>query len=179
MSTTVDMSYNGPQVKLYRPPSGGGVPYEDWKDEASCDGLPVYLFELQEFDEVERGEQEKTIAMGLKICSGCPVRTACLANSNIHDRYWTTRGGQPPEGLFLDSVKPFRALKAQRKGFASGEGPRRQPKKYCKKGHDNWKLRNDGKRRCQTCQLETNKADWEKRKKKLAPPSESSPTSPR
>lgn len=164
----VDMSYNGPPVPLYRPPSGGAVPYKSWKDEAPCTLVSPSLFELQDFEEVERGKQEESIAEGLKICSGCPVRAACLKDSSELDRYWTTRGGQPPEGLFPDGEEPRYLFPVTINGFRPGGGPERPPGKVCKRGHDDWVQRPGGKRRCRTCQRMSNKSDWEKRKAKSA-----------
>lgn len=144
------MSYNGPQVKLYRPPLRSVVPYEDWKDDAACDGLPSYLFEL--VDELPPEGQHEAIAKGLKICTDCPVRQSCGNSATDLDRYWTTRGGQPPEGLFSDSNEPVYLPTPARFGFAKGEGPKREPKKTCKRGHNNWSATDKrGKRRCLTC----------------------------
>lgn len=144
------------QVRYVRPPTVG-LPQDDWYDEALCRGLPTELFELQDFDEVERGEQEEKIAEGLRICSGCPVRAACKGNSTELDRYWTTRGGQPPEGLFLDSKMPKYKLPRQVNGYGQGEGPVREPKKKCKRGHENWFNDNKGNRRCMSCRVEDNR----------------------
>lgn len=157
------------QIRYIRPPTVG-LAYDDWKEEALCRDLPPYLFELQDFDDVKRGEQEKVIAMGLKVCSGCPVRAACKSDSSDLDRYWTTRGGQPPEGLFLDSHKPAYSTPkvAQPKGFAPGEGPVRVPKEKCKRGHSDWMIRKNGKRRCRPCQQEMNATDWQRRKEREA-----------
>lgn len=154
-------------LRYVRPPTVG-LAYDDWKEEALCRDLPPYLFELQDFDDVERGEQEKVIAMGLKVCSGCPVRAACKSDSSELDRYWTTRGGQPPEGLFLDSERPKYAAPRQVNGFASGEGPRRALQEKCKRGHSEWITRKNGKRRCGPCQQEMNATDWQRRKEREA-----------
>lgn len=148
---------------LYIRPPQGGLSYEEWRDDAACKGLPPYWFELQDFKESRRGEQHKPIAEGLKVCSGCPVRAACKNDSNELDRYWTTRGGQPPEGLFEDSVmpKPQPTFRLNNGGFQPGNRlASREPKKKCKRGHDDWVTRNDGKRRCLTCEQERAKARW-------------------
>jgi hypothetical protein len=155
------------QIHYIRPPTVG-LAYDDWKEEALCRDLPPYLFELQDFDDVERGEQEKVIAMGLKVCSGCPVRAACKSNSSELDRYWTTRGGQPPEGLFLDSKRPKYAAPRQANGFLPGEGPSRVPPKKCKRGHSEWVVQKNGKRRCKPCQVEASATDWQRRKEREA-----------
>lgn len=153
---------------LLRPNLGRLIANETWQDEALCRDLPPYLFELQDFDDVKRGEQEKVIAMGLKVCSGCPVRAACKGNSSELDRYWTTRGGQPPEGLFLDSKKPAYTLPRQANGFAPGKGVHRALKDKCKRGHSEWITRKDGKRRCRPCQQEMSATDWQRRKEREA-----------
>lgn len=156
-----DMSRNGPEVPLYRPLGGGGVPYEQWTDDALCNGADYRLFELQDFDEVERGEQEVLIAEGLKICAACPVRQACKSNSNEHDRHWTTRGGQPPEGLFQDSKAPKYQPAANGRNWS---GDRKvTPKEKCKRGHNNWAVRADGKRRCVDCRKMDNQKAWDKK----------------
>lgn len=146
-------------IYYIRPPVVG-LAYEDWKDEASCNGLPPHLFELQGFEEIERGEQEETIAKGLKVCSGCPVRAACKSDSTPLDRYWTTRGGQPPEGLFLDSKMPGR--------YDTSAPPRKTPKKLCKHGHSDWATGKDGQRRCIPCRRQSDAVTWQRRKAKAA-----------
>lgn len=156
----VDMSYNGPPVRLYRPPSKGAVPYSDWKDEALCDGMDPDLFELGDPDEVSQEDQEELIAWGLQVCAGCPVRAACRNSSSELDRYWTTRGGQPPEGLFQDSVEPPYLMKRYVNGFEAGMGPKRKPQKKCKNGHEDWVTRRDGKRRCLTCYKAAERKRW-------------------
>lgn len=157
----VDMSYNGTPVALYRPPSRGAVPYEDWKDDAACDGKPVYFFEYN--DEAGEEENHELIARGLKICTACPVRQACNANSTPEDRFWTTRGGQPPEGLFVG--KNFLKRKGVMGGIRgvskSGGGPGRPPSDECQRGHKNWIKYKSG-RRCGTCKEMNNKKRYQK-----------------
>lgn len=153
------------QIYQIRPPTVG-LSYENWQDDAICHELPFELFELEDFGEVERGEQERLIAEGLKVCSSCPVRAACLTNSSELDRHWTTRGGQPPEGLFEDAIEPGFALVRTKNGFFPGEGPKRAPKEKCKRGHKDWRVDKRGKRRCVTCQRIDNRTAWQKRKKK-------------
>lgn len=165
----VDMSYNGPPVPLYRPPSRGAVPYEQWQDDAACQGQDTELFEIElpygQLSEEAREDQEELISWGLAICTGCPVRASCLANSSELDRYWTTRGGQPPEGLFPDSKMPAYPLKQYRFGFASGAGKVKELAKTCKRDHENWGTRKaDGKRFCITCKSDAEKRRWGKKK---------------
>jgi hypothetical protein len=179
---------------ILRAPSGGSVSYEEWRDEAACKGMDTELFELDEDLQREESQQE-LIAWGLQICSGCPVRAACKADSDQLDRYWTTRGGQPPEGLFEDAVLPvvsFRKRKPASKSSGTcskghnewvpnGAGRRRclacereragkrEPVvrgTKCKQGHDDWFIRTDGKRRCAVCQKLASAADWQRRKLK-------------
>ena len=141
---------------IVRPPQGG-LSYEEWRDDAVCNGMDPALFELGDPDLISEADQQDQIAQGLRICSGCPVRAACLNSSNELDRYWTTRGGQPPEGLFPDSKMPRYRFDQKKHGFVPGQGPKRGPKKLCKRGHDNWKTRPNGKRRCLTCDKEREK----------------------
>lgn len=157
------MSYNGPPVPLYRPPSRGAVPYEDWKDEALCDGMDPDLFELGDPEEITKEDQWELIAWGLQVCAGCPVRAACRNNANEFDKHWTTRGGQPPEGLFQDSKRPHYELKRFVNGFDPGAGPKRKLQKTCKRGHEDWGVRKkDGKRFCITCKRDAEKRRWRK-----------------
>jgi hypothetical protein len=158
-----DMSYNGPEVPLYRPTSRWAVPYEEWRDDAACDGLPTELFELGDVDLITGEDQHELIAQGLRICNDCPVKKSCLVNSNEQDRYWTTRGGQPPEGLFPDSVRPEPGSSpASQKG-----GWRPRPlKKKCKRDHEDWAFRADGKRYCATCKKAGDAGAWKRRKVK-------------
>lgn len=159
----VDMSYNGPQVPLYRPLQGA-VPHEQWTDDALCVNFDPSLFELDDppglLGAGGRVRQEDRIAEGLRICSGCPVRAACRANSSEHDRYWSTRGGQPPEGLFQDSKEPkfIPYPNGIAGGFRAGEGPERVPAKKCKRGHENWLVRPNGRRECRDCVQLRNRA---------------------
>lgn len=155
-----------PEVYWVRPPSRVAIAYEEWRDDASCYELPTELFELGDPDEITDDDQQDLIAQGLKVCAGCPVRAACRANSSELDRYWTTRGGQPPEGLFPEAKEPKYAVPRAANGFKPGQGPKRAPKKYCKRGHDDWFTRPDGKRRCQSCRKLDNQKGEERRKAK-------------
>lgn len=155
-----------PDVYWVRPPSRVAIAYEEWRDDASCYELPTELFELGDPDEITDDDQQDLIAQGLKVCAGCPVRAACLNNSSELDRYWTTRGGQPPEGLFPEVKRPNYVAPRAANGFKPGEGPKRVPKKYCKRGHDDWQTRPDGKRRCQSCRKLDNQKGEERRKAK-------------
>lgn len=152
------------EILQYRPPSRGPE-YSDWKDEASCLTHNPNLFELGDPDEITEEDQQDLIAQGLKICADCPVRQSCKANSSELDRYWTTRGGQPPEGLFPDSKQPGYVLfpNGRGGGFLPGDGPRREPLKFCKRGHDDWKTQKRGKRFCATCKRETDRKSEAKR----------------
>lgn len=148
----VDMSYNGPQVLVYRPPSRGSVSYANWLDDASCNGMDTALFELGDPDEITEDDQHDLIAQGLRVCVGCPVRAACKSDASELDRYWTTRGGQPPEGLFPGDAEPgyHLAHNGRGGGFKAGASPRVLPK-TCREGHEDWKYRKDGRRFCATC----------------------------
>jgi hypothetical protein len=166
-----DMSYNGPLVPLYRPPSRGAVPYKTWQDDAACQGQDAELFEIElpvrQLSKTQREDQEELISWGLAICAGCPVRASCLTNSSDLDRYWTTRGGQPPEGLFHDSKMPDCELKRYAHGSASEAGRevrKRKLKTQCKRGHEDWGVRKaDGKRFCITCKRDGDKLRWGKK----------------
>lgn len=151
-----------PDVYWVRPPLRVAIAYEEWRDEASCQGLPTELFELGDPELITDDDQHDLIAQGLKVCTGCPVRAACLANSSELDRHWTTRGGQPPEGLFPkgERARPRKGVKRGRK---------------CNRGHDNWRPRKNDTFVCVDCRTLRERD----RGKRLAPPSESSPTSPR
>lgn len=143
---------------IYRAPlKGARIEYEQWRDEASCNGLPTHLFELSDSEEVTREYQELLISKGLRVCAACPVRQACKDNSNALDRYWTTRGGQPPEGLFPDSQRPKPELPNAGTGAGGVKDPSKlpKPKEKCHKGHNNWALRADARsRRCKDCERE-------------------------
>lgn len=146
----------------YRPTTHKwAVPYEEWRDEANCSGLPIQLFELNQ--EVSTEERHVLIAEGLKVCVGCPVRAACKSNSSEEDRYWTIRGGQPPEGLFPDSKMPKLTLTKIPMGHKKDEGPERELKEKCNYGHDDWVIDGSGKRRCSTCRKRTANAARKKR----------------
>lgn len=140
------------RVKAYRPTSWWGVPTRNWKEDALCVDLPAELFELGDQEEITPDDQAEIIAQGLKVCAACPVRQACRDFSSEQDRYWTTRGGQPPEGLFPDSKMP----EPERPNTGSTSGGKRSGKKKqerCHKGHKDWKIRPDGKRFCYTCKV--------------------------
>ena len=125
---------------LLRPNTGRLIANKTWHDQAPCRGLPNELFELQDNDS-QRGEsREELIARGLRVCSSCPVRAACKSDSSELDRYWTTRGGQPPEGLFEDSELP----KLLKRPLSGSE-------EECRYGHVNWRTRKNGKKFCETC----------------------------
>jgi hypothetical protein len=156
---------NGPVVPLLRP-TLWAVSHEEWRDDALCNGLPVEQFELS--DDLTPDDQHELIAQGLKVCASCPVRQECRTNSGELDRHWTTRGGQPPEGLFPDSKTPrYQFPQARPGGFLPGGNTGRKPKEKCKHGHINWAEPDaSGKRRCKTCQLEYNQRGWAVRKAK-------------
>lgn len=148
--------------KAYRPSTHKwSVPYEEWRDDASCNGLPIEHFVLA--DGAVTDEHHELIAEGLKVCSGCPVRAACKTNSNEEDRYWSIRGGQPPEGLFPEVKIPKFTLTKIPMGHKKGEGPERKLKEKCNYGHDDWVIDGSGKRRCQTCRKRTANAARKKR----------------
>ena len=145
----------GPQVAVYRPPSRGAVPYKSWKDDASCQSLPAEWFELddQMMDRLGEApeEQHLLISKGLKVCNTCPVKKQCLSSASKDDKKYTTRGGQPPEGLFMypnrDMAKRFKR------------------DKECKQGHDEWSTRKDGIVYCVPCKRES-----DRRREKNRPP---------
>lgn len=146
----------------YRPPTyKWSVPYPKWTDDASCNSLSPKLFELA--DEADTDEQHELIAQGLRVCVGCPVRAACLADSNEEDRYWSTRGGQPPGGLFEGAKKPKITLYRLPGGYKSGEGPTVQLQAKCNKGHEDYVIEASGIRRCATCRRESANAARKKR----------------
>lgn len=134
-------------VNIYRSSRAWATSLPSWKGDAACKGMQPELFEIDEpiegLPEGQAPDVEELISWGLKVCAGCPVRKICDETANEEDRYWTTRGGRPPEGLFPDSKPPKARLERERK-----------PKKVCKRGHDNWKTRPSGKRRCVTCDRE-------------------------
>lgn len=149
----VDASYSG---KYIRPNHvKWGVPYEEWRDDASCVGLDTRMFELTDEPKYlsESGEeaQQERIAEGLKICVGCPVKLKCDRSATELDKYWTTRGGRPPEGLFGD-VEPPKYQSPVTSGFARTSTPApRKLKEKCNKGHSEWAARGNGQRRCVPC----------------------------
>jgi len=151
------------------PKAQWSVSYQEWRDEAPCRELPTHWFELDdEFDpsssdELSLTAQHRVIAKGLKVCADCPVRQSCLSDSNVEDRYWSTRGGQPPEGLFPDGDMP-KVKHVPIKGFTI----KRSAQLTCKRGHDDWMTDGRGKRRCRTCRKAENQTGWKKRKAKAA-----------
>jgi hypothetical protein len=147
-------------VKAYRP-SQWAIAYEEWKDSAACIGKPPEWFELAESRRLDLQVEHERIAKGLKVCTSCPVRQECKSNSSDLDRHWTTRGGQPPEGLFPDSKRPDAIPAKPLKGLVKIA---RKPKEKCKRGHIDWVLRADGKRRCKVCRKADNQRAEEKRK---------------
>lgn len=152
------------EVYWVRPPSRVAVPYDNWVDDALCSKEDSRLFELGDQQGITTEDQLDLIAQGLKICSGCPVRASCLLNSSELDRYWTTRGGQPPKGLSPEAKPPSYKILRQKNGFTPGLGPPRVRKKKCKRGHEDWITRPDGKRRCKVCRKLDNQKAEEKRK---------------
>jgi Transcription factor WhiB len=146
MAVGVDMSYNGTQVLLYRPRQWN-VDTPKWQDDALCNEHEPALFELGPED-MDQDDQHELIAWGLQICAGCPVRAACDSSATELDRHWTTRGGRPPEGPFGEKI-PVKSV------------PRRPAQATCRNGHDNWKVRRDGRRFCATCK-KSRDADFEK-----------------
>src|SRR6478736_6968704 len=156
----------GPEVPAYRPSRQWAVAYEEWKDDAACDGVDTTLFEIDEpikrVKQEDQDEIHERIARGLKICATCPVKSSCRLNSTEEDRYWTTRGGQPPEGLFDDADHPT-AVRLR----ARDQRKPRVLKEFCPKGHKNWKQRADGNRRCVDCDRIANRAREAARPKRL------------
>lgn len=144
------------QVPAYRPPWRGAVPYEQWFDDAACLGMPTKLFELKDLPSKLSGEEEEeqhsNIAKGLAICTACPVRQACKANAIKEDRYWTTRGGQPPEGLFRADYSRSKSLK-----------PPKPRGKACRKGHDLWVVDSRGRYVCAPCRKARSAKDYKVR----------------
>lgn len=147
--------------RAYRPPTyKWTVPYEEWRDDAACSGMPTNQFTLDE--EASEDEQHESIAKGLRICVACPVRQACKSNSTEEDRFWTIRGGQPPEGLFLGmrnlkDIAPVRKVTGLKVG-----GPGRVPLKQCKRGHEDWAYHRNGQRYCKPCKELNNRRRYKK-----------------
>lgn len=161
LSKTVDIDSG--LISYRRPTWKWDVPYEQWRDEALCNGMDVRLFELSE--EVDEDTQHELIAEGLKVCSSCPVRAACMSNSSPADRYWTSRGGQPPEGLFPDTV-PVVEKSAMQVWSRSNKRPGVKLGKTCDNGHDDWLTNNStGRKFCAPCRRERNRKA--KRKSRL------------
>lgn len=157
----VDMSYNGPPVPMYRPPSRGAIPYEEWRDDAKCsvEHIDVEFFMLNEEDSED--EQHEKVAEALAYCANCPVRQSCLTNSTPEDRYWSVRGGQPPEGLFQYTIKAAQAVMPKSQGGpgggARGSRPKREPSETCKRGHNDWRAYKSGQRYCYSCKEVNNR----------------------
>ena len=144
---------------ILRAPSGGSVSYEEWRDEAACKGVDPQLFELGEAVGRGKGEdEEELIAWGLRICSKCPVRKPCGASASEMDKYWSTRGGQPPEGLFPDSEQPDSVPR----------GTARGPKEFCIRGHQHWSVTASGVRYCVPCRKQADQRGMEKRRARTA-----------
>jgi hypothetical protein len=149
---------------MYRPTlQGSAVPYEDWKDDALCDGLPPEWFEISD-DLMDRpgcaeDDQHDLIAKGLRVCNDCPVKSSCLSNSKEIDRIWTTRGGFPPGYLFGGPDRTSRSGK----GGTKGPKVTYQRGKKCKREHDNWADRPDGRVFCYTCKQITDAGQQKKR----------------
>lgn len=141
---------NGPQPLPYRANPGRFTSYEVWTDDAACVGSDPAMFELEaparSMTVPEEDSAHDLIAQGLRICSSCPVKKSCSSAASSDDRYWSTRGGQPPEGLFADSTPP---AGVRVRGPLGSHGRKRS--KYCPKGHDNWKERPGKGRRCVDC----------------------------
>lgn len=156
------------RVLPYRAPLKGLPPLEDWKEDASCNDLPSELFELGDFD-MDADQQHLLIARGLQECTACPVRQACLNNSSELDRHWTTRGGQPPEGLFEEAEMPAFRSTVQGGPPPANKGDRLPPEGTCVNGHtDRWRVRVDGGRECLSCKSDQAKARRaQKRARKL------------
>lgn len=118
-----------------------------WQDDAACAFTGAGLFEYQATE--GRNKNEVRQALALEICASCPVRQECLDASDIDDRRWTIRGGQP-FGVLL-SANEGRELVAR--------GVK------CPEGHDEWFMRADtSSYRCKPCHSEAvNKAKVKKR----------------
>lgn len=157
----LDYQYTGKLVRNpYHGPSTPKV--DDWRDEAACqDGDPS----LFEYDNNEsRESQWDSIHAGMLICNECPVRALCYDDSSPANRYWTTRGGRPPEGMFTDSVAPKeKSLITQAGGRKSEVAKKRTPKERCKRNHNNWVLRKNGSRQCKDCYTLHNRARYGKK----------------
>lgn len=146
----------GPEVLMYRVNRGWLMSYEEWRDDALCSNADPALFELDAPAKGMTVDQEDEahirMAKGLSICSQCPVKKSCSSASTPEDRYWSIRGGQPPEGLFPDSTPPA-GVKVR--GPEGGFGRKRS--EYCGRGHKNWKERPNGSRRCIDCDRVNNR----------------------
>lgn len=127
-------------VYWIRPTLRSAVPYEEWTDDALCRDMDHQLFELEDQDETPSEQEWERIAEGLKVCTACPVRQACLNNSTKDDRLWSTRGGQPPEGLFYIKNEGSGEKHSERNsgGKFTGGG------ELCSEGHNSWQATNKG-----------------------------------
>ncbi len=146
----LDYQYTGKLIRNgYHGPSTRRA--DDWRDEGTCNTEDPSLFE---YDDSESSEtQWPKIHQGMQVCAGCPVRDLCYADASPANKYWTTRGGRPPEGMFEDSKAPDEPSLVQAGGLKSQVARNRKLKEKCKWGHQNWVVRDNGKRRCVDCRI--------------------------
>lgn len=143
---------------LIRTQTSASISYPQWIDDASCADHDPSLFELEDpvyllKGELEERKQHERIARGLKICTGCPVRAACLNEATADDKFWSVRGGQPPEGLFRTPTS-----KSVTTPFSRG--------KKCKRQHDLWVVNSKGRNECAVCKRMQSAKDYVTRQAK-------------
>jgi len=85
-----------------------------WTDEAACAGEDPELFQVSQQGDPDAGNRRGPALTKFNlakyqqarvICEGCPIRAACLENSQPSDRYWSVRGGELPGKLKAERGK--------------------------------------------------------------------------
>jgi len=135
---------------------------DNWMRKANCVGHPFELFEYQDNDSPltvgmdfrERMEfNAANFKLAEEICIECPVMLRCPEEADLKDKYWTVRGGEPPDRLQAESKRFERPNNGRPVGSRNKE-PRPQAapgSRVCQNGH----YQADGGR-CKACKRDRN-----------------------
>lgn len=147
LHTAVRARKNKRQNPFLYPDSGA----ERWEENANCQGKAFELFEYQDYESPLTKDMKlkarvefnyANFQMAEEICIECPVFFQCGETATEDDKYWTVRGGEPPQ-RFLAEKEEYEA-KGRPRG-APGQD------RTCNKGH---LVRGGG--RCPECKRATN-----------------------
>lgn len=126
----------------------------DWQERAACANRPFEWFIVKERGWIKK--QLPNMEKGQAVCAACPVKEQCLSTADTDDLYWTMRGGKLPGRIANPTTthvtpKPKPVPPSPPTGEQPGRGKGIVRGKKCRKNHDDWLMRKNGRHYCRPC----------------------------